>query len=426
MAITKEKIKKWTNKGKVGSTWLLLLLLSVLVLSHGCSMEEKAFEKAKAENTVDAYRTYMNKHPRGKYEEEARYRIAELSGDKNSYFWYLSGFPKGKYADDATWWMAKHSNSRQDYEKYLERFPDGKHAKEARSTVEKMEYKKVSHKGTFQAYEDFITSFPNGELRKDAESRLESMLNQRHPMLKDAKTIKFILEESLPGDATLQPEFENVVKILADLAGIKVLDSEAENADVELHIQIKGGAKAAQYYGQGKRYTGAWLKGVIVLKFQETVLHERSFSGSVEPYRSRLFFGNTKPGGKLPEDAPFGSVFRDKFLPVFIDLMVDYFGRHILHAIAKGYLFDKRHLLFNIGQLEFNSAAARVIFGLWKSGDKWAEELMLDNLRARPYVAPNVDSVARNFDKEYKKWKLWIADLKKRIESEKKTKQEHR
>ncbi len=429
MPISIFKIKKWAKKGKVGSTPLVFLLLSVLVLNHGCSLDEKAFEKAKAENTEKAYRDYLKKTEKfthRKYEEEARYRIAELSGKETNYSRYLSGFTKGKYADDATWWMARNLNTRQDYEKYLKKYPNGKHAKEAQSIVEKMEFKRVSDMDTIKAYEDFISSYPKGELRKDAESRLESMLNQRHPLLKDAKTIKLVLEESLPGEATLQSEFENVVKILTDLAGIRLLDSEAEKADLELYIQIKGGAKAAQY-NIGKRYTGAWLKGTILLKRNGTVLHKRYFSGSVEPYRSHLFFGSKPAAISLPQDAPFSEVFDDDFLPLFIDLMIDYFGRHILHPIARGY----RTRGFGIGKgtklgalWGIEKAVARMIFALWKSGDSWADKLLLDCFRGWPSegIGMRVDMIASDSPKDYHKWELWIADLKERIEAEKKQK----
>ena len=85
--------------------------------------DEADWENAARNNTVPSYEGYLSKHPTGKYEAEARTRIAALNATA---------------ADNAAWEAAKAVNRADSYQQYLTSFPQGAHVPKAIAALEQL------------------------------------------------------------------------------------------------------------------------------------------------------------------------------------------------------------------------------------------------------------------------------------------------
>jgi len=83
----------------IGIGWLISLRIQ----------ERNFFEIKSLQHTIEAYETYLERHPQGRFVSEARFRIEQL-------FW-----------EDA--------KSRHDYQSYIDEFPNGKFVSEAKSKI---------------------------------------------------------------------------------------------------------------------------------------------------------------------------------------------------------------------------------------------------------------------------------------------------
>ena len=110
------------------------LLITLVMLTAGCSGEGEAWEKAQTENNTWSYRVYLKDYPRSTHSVEAYFRIAELSNNIQDYRIVL-----------------RQSNNKKNpfYEK-------------ARKRIEELSYKRVEEEGTLFAYENFIKIIQKG------------------------------------------------------------------------------------------------------------------------------------------------------------------------------------------------------------------------------------------------------------------------
>ncbi|PID89727.1 MAG: hypothetical protein CSA05_00635 [Bacteroidia bacterium] len=98
---------------------LVALLLAWGILSLNIELEpilheKKVWENAKQENTIKAYRHYLDKFPDGIYLKFAQKRIKKLKRPKS--------------AEEQMWELVVKTNRKESYEKYLKQYPKGKYA----------------------------------------------------------------------------------------------------------------------------------------------------------------------------------------------------------------------------------------------------------------------------------------------------------
>lgn len=84
-----------------------VLLLSLLLVTLGCSSDARNYEKARQANTIEAYEDFVQKHPDSKLVEQAKARAEEL---------LLK--------------TAESKNTLADYRSFLKKYPQSKHASE--------------------------------------------------------------------------------------------------------------------------------------------------------------------------------------------------------------------------------------------------------------------------------------------------------
>ncbi|MEZ4771793.1 MAG: SUMF1/EgtB/PvdO family nonheme iron enzyme [Bacteroidia bacterium] len=85
--------------------------------------ETRDWEEVKKENSVHAYKQYIQTYPNGRFVEDALWAIAQLKDDKPGYRKYIDQYPAGKYAREAL--------ARMDYIDQRDRFELAKRRGEA-------------------------------------------------------------------------------------------------------------------------------------------------------------------------------------------------------------------------------------------------------------------------------------------------------
>ena len=84
-----------------------VLLLSLLLVTLGCSSDARNYEKAQQANTIEAYQDFVQKHPDSKLADQAKAQVEEL-----------------------LFKVAESKNTLADYRDFLKKYPQSKHASE--------------------------------------------------------------------------------------------------------------------------------------------------------------------------------------------------------------------------------------------------------------------------------------------------------
>ncbi len=110
---------------------LLVFILFCVILLIGCSSEKSDFSKAKKDNSIKGYETFLQKHPEGDFKEQVEQRLQELA--------YQS---------------ARQKNSLKIYKEFLKKFPGSKYFDEIKLIIEQLskEVKLLSYPGDIHIY----------------------------------------------------------------------------------------------------------------------------------------------------------------------------------------------------------------------------------------------------------------------------------
>jgi len=122
-------------------TLIIVILISVSLFNR--HKENKAWEKAKNENTYESYGNYLSNYPDNRYSEEAaNFQEEVLWGKANemntveSYDEYLQKYPNGRFylkaseqKEDVIWQETIDLNSFDHFFSYYQKYPDGKYIK---------------------------------------------------------------------------------------------------------------------------------------------------------------------------------------------------------------------------------------------------------------------------------------------------------
>jgi len=95
---------------------LAIVLGSVLGLA-GCNREQSDWEKARADNSTDAYEAFVKKYPNGAFSAQAQARLKEQYEERD-------------------WQKARDVDTSEAYQAFLIQYPEGKWSQEARIRVE--------------------------------------------------------------------------------------------------------------------------------------------------------------------------------------------------------------------------------------------------------------------------------------------------
>ena len=131
---------------------LILALVMVLILS-GCATDEKAWQEAANQNTIESYDAYLEKYPEGEYALEAKEKSEAL-----------------------LWQKVSRINSIPACEDYLEKYPDGKFIDVAIEKLDELRWLRATTEDTIGSYKQYLADSPHGEYTTNAEIRIDDLI----------------------------------------------------------------------------------------------------------------------------------------------------------------------------------------------------------------------------------------------------------
>ena len=96
---------------------VLAVVLGAVLGLAGCNREQSDWEKARAENSTDAYESFVKKYPNGAFSAQAQARLKEQYEERD-------------------WQKARDVDTSEAYQAFLTQYPEGKWSQEARIRVE--------------------------------------------------------------------------------------------------------------------------------------------------------------------------------------------------------------------------------------------------------------------------------------------------
>ena len=173
--------------------WLEILSFMAFILAgSGCATISADFESASKINSLDAYETFLGKHPKSKYSQEARKKIelarwetAKARDNIEGYENFLTGLSlwknySGTFNDAAKsrieelhYKDAQNINTVKAYSTFLESYPQGKYTDKASARLEEVRYRQVLKSDKIKHYKDFIKDFPKSRFNRSLLSRID-------------------------------------------------------------------------------------------------------------------------------------------------------------------------------------------------------------------------------------------------------------
>lgn len=98
-------------------TIFLAIILGAMLGITGCNREQSEWEKARADNSTDAYESFVKKYPNGAFTGQAQARLKEQYEERD-------------------WQKARDVDTTEAYQGFLQQYPEGKWSQEARIRVE--------------------------------------------------------------------------------------------------------------------------------------------------------------------------------------------------------------------------------------------------------------------------------------------------
>lgn len=122
----------------------------------------QAWQQARAEDTLDAYRAFINTYPDSPHVQRARARINEIQ------------------ADNQAWQAAVNAGTAQAYRDYLNIYPDGRHADDARQRLQtgnadEQAWRTARDQDTVAAYRQYLDDFSEGAHAAEAQARIDAL-----------------------------------------------------------------------------------------------------------------------------------------------------------------------------------------------------------------------------------------------------------
>lgn len=125
-----------------------------------CSSPNADWQKASAQGTAAAYRSFIRQHPSDPRVQQARNRIAALE-------------------DKQAWQSAHSAGTEQAYQQYLMRYPDGAYTAQAQGALttlkETSAWQRAQSAGTAAAYEAFVSQYPNAAEASQAQAQIDKL-----------------------------------------------------------------------------------------------------------------------------------------------------------------------------------------------------------------------------------------------------------
>lgn len=138
-----EKNKKQQKRKVFTSVASLITLIIVIIISVNLfnrHKENKAWERAKLENTYESYGNYLRNYQDKRFSDEAV-----------------------NLQEEVLWEKANNKNTVDSYGEYLQKYPDGRFLSKASEQKEDVIWETALAENTFESYEYYFSTYPNGK-----------------------------------------------------------------------------------------------------------------------------------------------------------------------------------------------------------------------------------------------------------------------
>ena len=210
-------------------------------------LDDAAWDKAAAHDSIDSYRAYLAEFPSGRHSGDANEVSCRLEADRAAWIKaktagriadfdaYLAVQPTGKYRDEARqlidqiihtdeteWQKAKKRNSFTAYRNYLKNFPEGLHRADAYERAWRIAAKRHSISG-YQEYLSNLEAFPDVSYQADAVQAINILLETDAAAWRDAVTQRS--RQAYDAYLTDQPEGRYRDQAVTEIAAIKAVEA---------------------------------------------------------------------------------------------------------------------------------------------------------------------------------------------------------
>lgn len=305
-------------------------------------------------------------------------------------------------------------------------------------SYENKSWDKCVYEDTIIAYQEFLKQYPKGNFTEKAQLRLQHLYNERHPVFRDTKTIKIIVNDSY-GESRLHsqgdeflfkfeetvnkndvfplPSFEHHASKIFKYAGLRIIASDDINPDVILRIDAEGVALSSTYIKKdvyvheglsgSLHYSGSSLSGSISLEIPAIDSYQKSFTGKTDTSDRIL-----PHQYKKPSDAPFSAAYNESdYLYKLLEILKETYGIKPLINVYKkenDYLIRKAIVDLFMNLNDPNTVAPLIEM---LSGE--------DVVRSRESLDILTKITGEDFGKNQEKWQKWWNENNDKFQKEK-------
>jgi hypothetical protein len=294
-----------------------IVSIILIILFTFCSSENKDWEKARTENSIGAFKWFLENHPNSSHAPAARSKLETLYFNK-----------------------AISTNNIEALKTFLKKYPGGPYVEKAQFKIEQLYLKKAQARYSIPAYKDFIKKFPQSSLKAEAESLIKKLYNERHPAVKNARTARILVEQYLSKGKKMEFGPKETIRRFFKRADIEMLEDDQKDYDLLLKITIWGTPVSERYSSFGwpngakTLFTGANVKGSISFSNPKNLIDKKSFSGFSHPTGNVLSSSITRL--KNPANAPFHLALNNsEFYQRLLETFVKTFGPHVVHGAQR-------------------------------------------------------------------------------------------
>lgn len=183
--------------------------LAAAIILAGCGSQEQDWQHAQQQNTLAAYRTFINKYPDSKQAMKARQRIAQIKQQQE------------RQQQQQAWNAARHMNTVVAYRQFLQQYPNSPQADQARQQIADLQrqadWQSVQESQNIQMLQAFAGKYPNSPQASQAQARINQIKAQQAQASKQptGAPVSQPVQKTQQAQAAPAPKGDYVVQLAA-------------------------------------------------------------------------------------------------------------------------------------------------------------------------------------------------------------------
>lgn len=186
---------------------MLSALFAVILWLTACEQSpQEAFEQARSQNSVAAYRAFIKEYPNSSQARDAQIALerayldsALASGEVDSVKAFMAKFPQSNWIPEAANQLEKiysaafaqavEQNTIAAYEAFAEKYLDAPQAKQAQTSIERLRLDEAVKAGKVENLKAFLKRFPQSPWQAEAKKQIENVYRREIEKAKQENSI---------------------------------------------------------------------------------------------------------------------------------------------------------------------------------------------------------------------------------------------